>query len=259
MFILSLNKFSDLVQQLDIRDEWSRLRDMEKNRSGDGGMARKKESTDQDNQTLRHPLLVYYNLGRRYRPVGIFLVFMGAFLFLPSLTSDFKNDAVKPETLAVAGIALILAGLAFWLFSRLAMRRSYVECRPDLLVIRTPFYRVLLSYRRIKLAQSVQVSQVFPKSSLKGMSKPLMRPLLAMTAAEVHVKSWPAPKRRLQRFLDRHLFSPKSEAWIFVVPNYSLLVRQLDAAMQRKAESDKNVADGYEDPFERLKYYGTNG
>jgi hypothetical protein len=217
-------------------------------------MARHKNNKTSEKRptAIRHPLLVYRNLGRRYRPPGVLLFLMGVFLFLPSFIKELRNTAVKPEALAGVGAVLVLVGIAYWLFSILAIRRAYIECRPDVLEIRTPFYRTLVSYRRIKQVMSVQVSQLFPRESLKGMGKPLVVPLLGMTAVEMQVKSWPAPKKRLMRFLSHYLFSPRGEAWVFIVPNYSVLIRQIEQAAQNRIEQAKGESSGYKDPFERL-------
>jgi hypothetical protein len=149
----------------------------------------------------------------------------------------------------------MLAGLGLWLFTILAKRRAYVLCRPDVLEIRTPFYRTLISYVRIKQVLSVQVSQLFPRENLKGIEKPLMVPLLGMTAVEMYVTSWPKPKKRLMRYMSTYLFSPRAEAWVFIVPNYSVLIRQIESARQRRDEQASGKSADYEDPFERLKYY----
>jgi len=216
-------------------------------------MARRKQQDAEG--PIRHPLLVYYNLGKRYRPPALLLVFIGLLSFLPSFINELENDFVEPGALAAAGVVIVLVGVAFWLFSLLAKRRAYVQCLPDVLLIRTPFYKVPISYRRLKMAQPVQVSQVFPRESLKGMGKPLMKPLLAMTAVELHMKSWPTSKKRLKRFMSHYLFSPRSEAWILIVPNYGMLIRQIDAASHRKMETDQGRASSYEDPIERLTRY----
>src|SRR5690606_35952024 len=152
------------------------------------------------------------------------------------------------------GLVVILVGAGLWLFSVLASVRSYVEVRPDVLLVRGPFRRTMISYHRIKLVQPVQVSQLYPKKSLKGMGRPLVRPLLALTAVEVQMQSWPEPKERLMRRYGRYLFSPRTDAWLFIVPAYSALIRQIDAAIQRKAERDRG-GTAYEDPISRLKYY----
>jgi hypothetical protein len=215
-------------------------------------MARKQDKSNSNPpDATHHPLLVYYNLGKRYRPPGILLFLTGLVFFLPSFVSDLKNDLVEPEALAQMGAVVTLAGVGFWLFSILAKRRAYVLCRPDLLEIRTPFYRVMVSYLRVKQVQSVQVSQLFPKESLKRMGKPLVKPLLGMTAVEMQVRSWPTSKRRLKRYMGKYLFSPRVEGWVFIVPNYSILMRQIEEAQRRKG--DRERASTYEDPFERMR------
>ncbi|MBI5959420.1 MAG: hypothetical protein HY866_11835 [Chloroflexi bacterium] len=218
-------------------------------------MARKKDKEAQEQPVaLRHPLLLYYNLGRRYHPPGLFLFLMGLFLLLPAFIRELENDDVDPEALAGVGSVLILVGIAFLLFSRLAKRRAYVYCRPDLLEIKLPFYRVLVSYRRINMVQSVQALQLFSRESLKGMSKPLMSPLMAMTAVEVQVKSWPVSKKRLRRMISRYMFSPRVEGWVFIVPNYSILMRQIEEQRQKHEDDLQGKTSGsYKDPFERYQ------
>lgn len=217
-------------------------------------MARQKEGRTPAQDRSRHPLLVYHNLGRRYRPPALLLMFMGFVALLPSAIEELQNDTVDPDALAMVGLVVILTGVGMWLFSVLAMERSYVEVRPEVLVVRGPFRQTMISYHRIRLAQPVQVSQLYPKKSLKGMGRPLVRPLLALTAVEVQMQSWPEPKERLMRRYGRYLFSPRADAWLFIVPAYSALIRQIDAAIQRKAERDRG-GTAYEDPISRLKYY----
>ena len=73
----------------------------------------------------RHPLLVYQMLGRRYRPPGVLLIFMGLFLFLPSFISELENEHVEPAVLAQLGGVLVLVGLAFILFVVLPLQKLF--------------------------------------------------------------------------------------------------------------------------------------
>lgn len=221
-------------------------------------MARQEQPATPAREVQRHPLLVYHNLGRRYRPPALLLMVMGLFALLPTFIGELENDAVEPETLALFGLVVILVGAGLWLLSVLATVRSYVEVRPDVLLVSGPFRRTMISYHRIKLVQPVQVSQLYPRKDLKGMGRPLVRPLLAMTAVEVQMHSWPEPKERLVRRYGQYLFSPRSDAWLFIVPAYAMLIRQIDAAVQRKAERERG-STAYEDPIARLKYYSETG
>ncbi len=220
-------------------------------------MSRRRKKQQQTDAPKRHPLLVYHNLGRRYRPPAVLLMAMGIFALLPALIPELENEAVDPQALAGVGVVVILVGIAFWLFTVLALRRSYVECAPDLLVIRTPFNRRLVSYRRVKEVRAEPINKLYEKHKFKGMGKPLMEPLLGGMAAVVHMRSWPVSQRRLRRLFGPYMFSPREgeAAWVFIVPNYSALVRQIEEARLRKIDEDRGER-GYKDPIERLNRTG---
>ena len=202
---------------------------------------------------VRHPLLIYRNLGRRYRPPALLLIVLGLFAQLPNKVAELQNEWVAPEALAKVGGVLILAGVGFWLFATLAERRAYVQCRPDVLVVRSPFRRTLLSYRRIQQVRAVPLSDLFNRDEVKGLGKVLLSPLWGMMAVEVRMKSWPTSPKWLRRWHGRYLFTPKGESWVFIVPNYSLLVRDLEEAQQRKKHADRRESSGYLDPIARLE------
>lgn len=216
---------------------------------------RKKERSKSASKQVKHPLLVYHNLGRRYRPPALLLIVMGIFALLPHWIEELQISDFDPEALAKVGGVLILAGVGFWLFATIALRRSYVMCRSDLLVVRSPFYRTLVSYRRIKEIQAIPVKKLYEDRKLKGMGKPLMEPLLGGMAVAVTMKTWPRSKRRLKWFHSPFLFSPRKgeEAWVFVVPNYSILMREIQEYQTRKLDEERRQQ--YEDPIARLKYY----
>lgn len=215
----------------------------------------KKLQTDQLQVGAQHQLLIYKNLGRRYRPPGCLLIVMGLFAFVPAFIGDLQNDVFEPAALAGVGGVVVLAGLGFWLFSVVAKRRAFVRCTPDLLEIRSPFYRTLLSYRRIKGVRVLPISKLFEKKKLKGMGKSLVGPLLGGMAVVVYVKSWPVSKRRLKRFHSPYLFTREGEGLVFIVPNYSVLMREIEEFMNRKLDAVRGKEERYEDPIDRLKYF----
>lgn len=217
------------------------------------GKQGKKQTSKTASRSIKHPLLVYRNLGRRYRPPALLLIVLGVFAQLPNWITELQNEWVAPETLAQVGGVLILVGVGFWLFATLAKRRAYVQCRPDLLAVRSPFRRTLVSYRRIQGVRAVPVSDVFDREKVKGLGRALLSPLWGMMAVEVRMKSWPTSRGWLRRLHGRYLFSPKEESWIFIVPNYSLLVRDIEEALQRKKHDERRASSGYLDPIERLE------
>ena len=217
------------------------------------GKRSKKQAAETASRSIKHPLLVYRNLARRYRPPALLLIVLGIFAQLPNWITELQNEWVAPETLAKVGGVLILVGVGFWLFATLAERRAYVQCRPDLLVVRSPFRRTLVSYRRIRGVRAVPVSDVFDRDKVKGLGRVLLSPLGGMMAVEVRMKSWPTSLKGLRRLHGRYLFAPDGESWVFIVPNYSLLMRDLEEAMQRKKHAERRASSGYLDPIARLE------
>ncbi len=206
-----------------------------------------------EGQSIRHPLLVYRALGRRYRPPAVLLIVLGLFAQLPSVVSELQNEWVEPGVLAKVGGVLVLVGVGFWLFATLAEKRAYVQCRPDLLVVRSPFRRTLVSYRRIRQVRAVPLGDVFERQQVKGLGRVLLAPLWGMMAVEVQMRSWPSSLKWLRRWHGRYLFTPKGEGWVFIVPNYSLLMRDLEEAQQRKKLAESRHTSGYLDPIARLE------
>lgn len=215
----------------------------------------KKQRSKTASKQLKHPLLVYHNLGRRYRPPALLFIVMGIFALLPRWIEELQISDVDPYALASVGGVLILVGVGFWLFSTIAMRRAYVMCRSDLLVVRSPFYRTLVSYRRIKEVRALPVKKIYEDRKFKGIAKPLMGPLVGGMAVVVYMKTWPKSKRRLKWFHGPFLFSPRKgeDAWVFIVPNYSILLREIEEYQMRKLDEERRQQ--YEDPIARLKYY----
>ncbi len=217
------------------------------------GKRGKKQASKAAERGTKHPLLIYRNLGRRYKPPALLLIVLGFFAQLPNWIVELQNEWVEPEALAKVGGVLILVGVGFWLFAVLAEKRAYVQCRPDLLVVRSPFRRTMVSYRRIRQVRSVPVTEVFEREKVKGLGRVLLAPLWGMMAVEVQMKSWPHSPKWLRRLHGRYLFTSKGENWVFIVPNYSLLVRDLEEAQQRKKQSERQYTSGYQDPISRLE------
>ncbi len=69
-------------------------------------MAQRKEDTGRRTKRARkakrHPLLVYHNLGRRYRPMAVLFVLVGVILLLPSLFDSLDSDVIAADLLGIS-------------------------------------------------------------------------------------------------------------------------------------------------------------
>jgi hypothetical protein len=206
----------------------------------------------------KYPLLVYRYIARRYRPAGVLLFVMGLFAQLPQFIAlpFFKSTFFTPTQLAYVGAAALFAGAGIWIISLYMERRAYVQCMPDYLLIRSAFHTVAVAYQRFNSVQTVQVGRVFDIKSYKGRDRLFIRPLAAEPAIEAELSSMPeaVSEKRLHRNFSKFLFSPRTNGFIFIVPNYQKLGFELNAYIQRSRDRQRAAEhQGYLSPLERAQ------
>jgi len=221
---------------------------------------------DQSNKPgMKHPLIVYRFMFRRYRPAGVLLFVVGIIALLPSIIPQlrFQSAVLNYSQLAIIGVAGIILGLAIFLVAVMGERQAYVQCRPDYLVVHTLLHRVFVAYQRVNSVQPVQIGRIFDikadKKTAKGNAlsnreKELIKPLIGDSAVEVELSSWPLPDKKMRKNFSRFLFSTREEGFIFIVPKPSTLSIELTTYMQRALDTRDADQQRYLDPIERLKY-----
>src|SRR5258708_48589 len=87
----------------------------------------------------KHPLLVYRFIGGRLRLWGVVLFLAGLIAkmpyFIPLLR--FRNAILGYELLARLGLLAMIVGAVLWITSIYRVRRAYVQCFPDYVMINT--------------------------------------------------------------------------------------------------------------------------
>jgi hypothetical protein len=79
--------------------------------------------------------------------------------------------------------------LMYWLYSLLAPIAAYVQPRPDRIRIQIPFYRLNISYRRIRNTRPVDLSKTFPAKMTPPGFRRIMRHFYGMTALGLDLTS----------------------------------------------------------------------
>ncbi len=171
----------------------------------------------------RFPLLVYAPLGRRWTSLGLLLMLTsGALWWLaPRILgpTPWRHLALFP---VLAGGALFIYGLA-------ARKMAYVQCFPTYLRIQTPFYPLVISYRRVLGTRPVQVGAIFDPQKDRAARRSWPRGYWAKTALALELKGLPVKRWWLRLWFDRHLFLPEGSGLVLFVEDWMGLSAQLDS------------------------------
>lgn len=214
---------------------------------------------------LKHPLIIYRFMTRRYRPAGILLVVVGVIALLPTLIPQlrFQSAVLNYSQLGIIAIAAVILGLVIFVVAVLAERQAYVQCLPEYLVIHTLLHRVFVAYQRVNSVQPVQIGRMFDikadkktagKNAMTSRDKELIKPLLGEGAIEVEMSSWPMPEKKLRKTFNRFMFSTREQGFVFIVPKPQTLSIELTTYMQQALDKRDSDQQRYLDPIERLKY-----
>ena len=169
----------------------------------------------------RHPLLIVRRRIAGWRLPALLITLGCAALWW------FAPDLFPAEALDLASSALLtgaVAGALLSLYAWGAPRLAYVECRPDYLLISAPFFRLALSYNRIRNVRPVR----FVAPAASGLRRDLVAPFLGQTAVMVDLKSYPLGERWLRLWLGWFMFPPVAVGLQFVTPDWMVFSRDLD-------------------------------
>ncbi len=215
-------------------------------------MARKRKAT------IRHRLLIYHQLGQRWRTPPLLTALVGALLYaLGWLSAQGILQGGNTALLArlwdgrIFLFLLIVTSLILYVFTIMLSRTSYVEARLKALRVRTGFLQLDISYKRIRQIRLVQMGAQYPIDSLKGSERALAMPFASYTCTAVDVSSWPWPgQAALRQLWSKFMFTSDRGSLLFVVQDAILLNQQIDARLLARQMRSKDKA-GYLDPVER--------
>ncbi|MGD1995915.1 MAG: hypothetical protein PVH62_03985 [Anaerolineae bacterium] len=175
----------------------------------------------------RFPLLIYRPLGKRWSRLGILTAIISFTLwwFAPQVLSP----DVGRTPLRHLALVPVMAGIFLTVYGFAARRLAYVRCFRTYLRIQTPFYPLVVSYRRIQDTRPVQLAKLFDPKREKAAFRNLPRSYWAMTAVAVELNSFPLSERWLRLWLDRYLFTPDMGGFVFLVKDWMGFSQQLDS------------------------------
>ena len=176
----------------------------------------------------RFPLLLYDRAIRPARRVAMLLAILLLGLWYPVSMRLTAWPQPPADRWVLAGG---LVALAFGLFATFSPRLAYVQPMRDHLRLSTPIARIAISYRRIESTRPVDVAKAFPRAHLRGGDRRLLAPFAGKTAFGVDLYAMPVRPFLIRLFFHRLMLSPDKTGFIFIVPDWIELSRQLSSRL----------------------------
>ncbi len=186
-------------------------------------------------------LLIYERMWQRWAWPSILIIPASVALWWYSPAITIISQRFRALTLVPALVAFIILVYTF-----LARRRAWVECRPKHLYIHTPFYPIAVSYGRIQDVRPQQFSHIFDPVQEKPARRRWLHPYWGKTVLVVDLSSYPLSRIWLRLWLSLYVLHPPG--LVLLVDNWMALSRQLDdfrtardmrRARRREASSDR--------------------
>jgi hypothetical protein len=125
-----------------------------------------------------------------------------------------------------------LAALMYTSFNLLSSHWAWVQAYHDHIRLRTPIYRLNISYRRVLNIRPVAFSKIFPPSEWGPSDRRLLEPYRGATALSVDLHGWPLHPILLRLFFSRYFFSPETTGIVLLVEDWMDLSNTIHAGLQ---------------------------
>lgn len=176
----------------------------------------------------RYRLLLYQRTVQRHRRTALLLAVLQLGLWYPVSLQAIAWPQPPADRWLLAGAVV---SLVYVVFATLAPAFAYVQPMGDHLRLRTPIYRLSISYRRIEATRPVDVVKAFPATLLSSGDRRLLSPFAGRTALAVDLYSLPLRPFVLKLFFSGLMLSPERPGFIFIVPDWIELSRDLSSRL----------------------------
>ncbi|MDY7080134.1 MAG: hypothetical protein SXV54_24905 [Chloroflexota bacterium] len=171
----------------------------------------------------RFRLLIYERMWRRWAFPCILIIPASVVLWWFAPLLSITHVLYRALALAPAVISLIIL-----VFTFMARRLAWVQCRANHLRIQTPFYPLVVSYGRLKEVTPQPFNQVFDPSEEKAARRSWLRPYWHKTVLVAKLSKYPVSKTWLRLWFSPYLLSPSAPGFVFLVEDWMGLSRQMD-------------------------------
>jgi hypothetical protein len=200
----------------------------------------------------RHPLILYKDAMDQkwatYFWLAAILVGIAAVSgrYIPYI--DYQAPLLPPLITAIVYVGAVIS-VCLTVYILLTRKMGFVQARTDYVLISVPFFKVKISYRRVRRNTPSQVSQVFPPDKTKNSIRSIVQPYDGKTAVILHLKGYPISPSLLRFFLGSAMLLPSGQGFVLLVPDWMELSTEIDgmfgAWQQRSIRPNTRMESGY--------------
>jgi len=167
----------------------------------------------------KHLLLLYARLFALWRGPALVVAAIAGVL------AAWAPGALSPMSVRIplAGVS-VLSGVIF-VYALIGPRLSYVQCRPNHLLLSTPLFRLTISYNRIHTTRPVP----FNPDPIRWSDHRLVGPFLGQTQVAMDLNRYPISRRWLRFFLIDYLLPTNFVGLQFLVRDWMGLSLNIEA------------------------------
>ena len=172
----------------------------------------------------RFRLLIYERMWKRWALPSVLIIPASIVLwwFVPNLSITHPLHRALALVPALVSVILLV-------FTFMARRLAWVQCRSNHLRIQTPLYPLAISYGRIKEVLPQTFAQIHNPSEEKAARRNWLGPYWGKTSVLIKLSRYPVRKAWLRLWLSPYLMSPGTvPGFVFVIEDWMGLSRQID-------------------------------
>jgi hypothetical protein len=175
----------------------------------------------------KFPLLIYRRWAKMLRLPALLIALVSGFIWWVSPQHPLFEKG------ALVFIVIAVIGALVFLYSILATRAAYVQCFPNFVKIRIPFFTLAVSYARILQVRPIEYHSQLPVGSMKRPQARLLEPFLGRTVILLELNGFPTSERRLRFWLPWFMFASEVTGFVLVVKDWMALSRQISVFSDR--------------------------
>ncbi len=178
------------------------------------------------------------------------LALLGLWWYGNSFSELYRGGWVDTMILAAWIMALGVSAIAF--FGRFL---SYVQPNADHLVIRTPFIKLKISYKRLVQVHTTEFHKIFDPEKFSWAERTYLDPFIGDTAVVITLREYPVSPNLLKFFFPKFLFYPREKGFVILVPDWMKFSADLDSRYSTYQQKHSPRPEGM-GGFQRGMYKG---